>query len=118
MYANERGLRHALSNILANSLRACSEGSVIRFGMTTKPDRTMLVVEDEGEGFDVGAYEAKTRFSRGDRRAGLGLQIVDTIMSLHDGAMLVESEPGGGTKVTLTFPHGQRKRERPAAANG
>jgi signal transduction histidine kinase len=35
---------------------------------------------------------------------GLGLAIVKSIMELHGGSVQAESEPGVGTKVTLTFP--------------
>ena len=51
------------------------------------------------------------RFYRGDpaRReaegAGLGLAIARWIAEVHGGRIDIGSEPGVGTRVTLSFPH-------------
>jgi signal transduction histidine kinase len=36
--------------------------------------------------------------------AGLGLSIVSRIASQHGGGLSVQSEPGEGTTVSITFP--------------
>lgn len=35
---------------------------------------------------------------------GLGLPLSQKLMELHGGALALESEPGRGTTVTITFP--------------
>jgi signal transduction histidine kinase len=35
---------------------------------------------------------------------GLGLPLVQTMLRLHGGEMQIESEPGSGTLVRVTFP--------------
>jgi signal transduction histidine kinase len=36
--------------------------------------------------------------------AGLGLSIVDSFVSLHNGEVSIDSEPGKGTTVTCRIP--------------
>jgi signal transduction histidine kinase len=35
---------------------------------------------------------------------GLGLPLVKSLIELHGGTLTIESEPEGGTRVTLHFP--------------
>ncbi len=42
--------------------------------------------------------------SRSSQGSGLGLALVKSIMELHGGSAVVESEVDRGTTVTLTFP--------------
>jgi len=43
--------------------------------------------------------------SRSSEGVGLGLALVKSIMDLHGGTAQIESEPGRGTTVTLSFPN-------------
>ena len=43
--------------------------------------------------------------SRSSQGSGLGLALVKSIMDLHGGSAVVESEVDRGTVVTLTFPN-------------
>jgi signal transduction histidine kinase len=45
--------------------------------------------------------------SRGSDGAGLGLALVKSIVDLHEGSARIESKPGSGTTVKLTFPAGR-----------
>jgi two-component system heavy metal sensor histidine kinase CusS len=42
--------------------------------------------------------------SRSSAGTGLGLALVKSIVDLHGGSAKIESQPGRGTIVTLTFP--------------
>ena len=50
--------------------------------------------------------------TRRHQGTGLGLPLAKTLVELHGGTLMVESEPGRGTKITLRFPF---SRSRPIA---
>jgi len=73
----------------------------------------VLVIRDHGPGMTTDDLaHATERFYRGDpsrtRRhgggSGLGLSIVDAIVSAHGGRLEVSSSPGEGTTVTIHLP--------------
>jgi signal transduction histidine kinase len=46
--------------------------------------------------------------------AGLGLAICDQVVRQHAGSIQVESEPGRGTRFTITLPLDFREKSEPA----
>jgi signal transduction histidine kinase len=74
-------------------------------------DRVILTIEDQGRGIAPEDIERVCeRFVQIDRGqfeqqgAGLGLALVRDGVRLHQGTCSIESEPGQGTRVTLTLP--------------
>ncbi len=62
-----------------------------------------ILVEDPGKGFDIA--ESRDRTEKNDPRGGFGLfSIRERMRSVH-GRMLVDSHPGKGCRVFLTFPN-------------
>jgi cell cycle sensor histidine kinase DivJ len=43
-------------------------------------------------------------YTRNFEGTGLGLSVVKGLVELHEGALRIESEPGTGTKVTVSLP--------------
>ncbi|MBI2831565.1 MAG: HAMP domain-containing protein [Chloroflexi bacterium] len=89
-----RVVQEALTNIARHAqarnvvLSVEFEDSVIR-----------IEVEDDGEGFDVNAVRLKA-----DKTRGLGLLGMKERVALLEGKLLVESEPGSGTHITIEVP--------------
>ncbi|MGH6980768.1 MAG: response regulator, partial [Stellaceae bacterium] len=48
--------------------------------------------------------------------SGLGLAIVHGIVNSHDGACVIHSEPGAGTRISIYFPLSEAAPVRPRAA--
>jgi signal transduction histidine kinase len=71
-----------------------------------------LWVEDQGIGMDK--QEVKRVFDRfyrtrkaeatGEAGTGIGLSIVEQIVTQHGGSILVDSTPGKGSRFTLVLP--------------
>ncbi|MDZ4164278.1 MAG: ATP-binding protein [Smithellaceae bacterium] len=67
-----------------------------------------ITVEDDGPGIPAEVREQiwEPFFSThsGDGLRGLGLTIVMDIMKIHRGCVKMESDPGKGARVALSFP--------------
>ncbi|MHB1951663.1 MAG: heavy metal sensor histidine kinase [Acidiferrobacteraceae bacterium] len=105
-------LRRALSNLLSNALRYTPRGGHVEMISSTSPAGAEILVRDNGLGiaaehlprlFDRFYRVDKTRSERSEG-AGLGLSIVRSIMTLHNGTVTIRSSPGEGTEVRLHFP--------------
>jgi len=114
VYADQDALRQVLLNLISNSLDAiegcpeCDKPGHIR--LTSEPDGNgvWITVDDDGPGMDpdLGDDVFKPFITGKKTGTGLGLAIVQNIMRAHKGRVVIESEPGQGTKMRLFFPNG------------
>ena len=111
IYADTDLFERAVGNLLDNALRFTAEHGSIRIGLSKHNTDFEVTVSDNGCGiaaehlprvFDR-FYRAES--SRSSDGAGLGLALVKSIVELHGGSASVQSQPGRGTTVTLTFPN-------------
>ncbi len=112
IYADPDLFERAVANLLDNALRFTPENGSIQIALSEYNNQFEVAVSDNGCGiapqhlprvFDR-FYRAES--SRGSDGAGLGLALVKSIVDLHGGAATIESKPGRGTTVKLTFPIG------------
>lgn len=97
-------LRRILANLLANAIRATVTGSITIRGRLTGADLIVDVI-DTGVGFDPRRPDpGEAGGSRVGEGMGLGLRIVDTLVSTLDGAFVISSRPGEGTHATVRIP--------------
>ncbi|HMG03918.1 MAG TPA: ATP-binding protein, partial [Chthoniobacterales bacterium] len=102
----------AVSNLVENALRFTPAGGTIQISIAVGPAHSEISVTDSGCG--IGAEHLPRVFdrfyradsSRSSQGSGLGLALVKSIMDLHGGSVVVESELNRGTAVTLAFPNG------------
>jgi signal transduction histidine kinase/ActR/RegA family two-component response regulator len=113
-------LREALINLVFNAVDALPQGGIITFvtrTMHAKKDglaeqQLQVEVKDNGIGMDEKTRQHcmepffSTKSLRGG--TGLGLAMVYGMMQRHDGAIEIESSPGHGTCIRLTFPMRQK----------
>ncbi len=109
VWANTRRLEQAVLNLLINSLQAVGLKGRIAISLRSNETRADVVVSDDGHGIDKKDIKEVTKpfFTRRDQGSGLGLSIVSTIAREHGGDVAIESDPGRGTKVTLTVSRGR-----------
>ncbi len=115
IYVDETQLRQLLYNLVLNSIDAMPDGGEIRLRTRcngpvddTQPGRVVVEVEDTGTGMD-----AETREQIFDpffttkgvgKGTGLGLSSVFGIVEQSDGTIDVWSQPGEGTRFSISFP--------------
>jgi signal transduction histidine kinase len=91
-------LHHLVTEAFSNVLRhAHARNVVVRMGCTQR--RFTLEIRDDGAGFDLDG--APTRSRRGRTQ---GLANIRHRAELLDASLVVESQPGRGTRLSLTMP--------------
>jgi signal transduction histidine kinase len=112
LYADERGLKQMLLNLVTNAVKFTPSGGQVRvFADRTQSD-VQIVVEDTGIGMTLEQLEqAQQKFGQGTPDAegslegtGLGLNVTRALAELHGGAMQIDRKWGVGTKVTIFLP--------------
>ncbi len=104
-------------NILSNAVKFTSEGGKVHLAVATKdadgaPTHFVISIQDTGIGMskeDVDkAFQSFGQVDSGLNRkyegTGLGLPLTKRLVDLHYGEIVINSELGQGTLVTLTFP--------------
>ncbi|MXO79537.1 GHKL domain-containing protein, partial [Paenibacillus sp. OT2-17] len=112
LLADQDQLNQVWTNILGNSIKFSKDGGVIN--VSIKQDIKSVTVRISDTGIGISLEDQKRifeRFFKADRShsrkyggSGMGLAIVKQIVSLHEGDIRVESEPGQGTTVIVTLP--------------
>ena len=104
-------LEQMMLNLLDNAIKYTDHGE-IAISAGVRENRVRIQVRDTGIGipkenipriFERFYVVDKSR-SRKSGGTGLGLSIVKHIVLLHQGTIRIESIPGEGTTVTVTFP--------------
>jgi len=110
--ADHDQLNQVWTNILGNSIKFSKDGGIIN--VSIKQDINNVTVRISDTGIGIALEDQKRifeRFFKADRShsrkydgSGMGLAIVKQIVSLHQGDIRVESEPGQGTTFIVTLP--------------
>jgi two-component system phosphate regulon sensor histidine kinase PhoR len=105
-------LASAFSNLVSNAVRYTPEGGCIALDWKVTDRGGEFSVTDTGIGISAEHVPRLTeRFYRVDRSrsratggTGLGLAIVKHVLIRHQGELVIESEPGQGSKFTVVLP--------------
>lgn len=125
IFADERAIKQIMVNLLSNAVKFTPEngrvsvfaqripGGGITFGVSDtgigiSPEDQQKVFDSFGQG--------KHDVAIADRGTGLGLAIVKGLAESHGGRVLLESQVGRGTRVTVHLP-AARVRPRPRDAS-
>jgi len=106
------GLRQILINLLSNAVKYAPEGRVV-IAAEKYMSGVQISVSDDGIGMDdqelqrVGEpfFRGSALESGFEDGEGLGLAVVHSLVERHGGEITIESAPGNGTTVRVTFMH-------------
>jgi two-component system sensor histidine kinase BaeS len=103
-------MHQVVTNLLSNALKFTPAGGTVT--IRTREDGASAVLEVEDTGVGIPPDELPRifdRFWRGQAAAqtsgsGIGLAVAAELVWAHGGSLTAASEPGAGTRMTLTLP--------------
>jgi len=109
---DKRACKQILINLLSNAVKFTPrEGRVT---INVRPDGTHIIIAVADTGIGIAAhdlanlgnpfFQAGAAYDRPYEGTGLGLSVVRGLVGLHGGSILVESEVGRGTCVSVRLP--------------
>ena len=111
--ADPRAVKQVLLNLITNAIKFTPEGGTVRIEAIEKQTGIIVKVHDSGIGISKENIERlakpfeqiESKHSTQHEGTGLGLALSKSLVELHGGNFLMESEPGQGTTVTFTLPN-------------
>ena len=101
-------IRHALLNLLQNSIDFSPHGGKITIRLDKEEDRISVQIKDQGPGIpDYALAQIFDRFyslkrpDTGQRSSGLGLSLVKEVVDLHNGEVVLHNVAGGGAEAVM-----------------
>lgn len=110
LHGDEAQVHRALANVVDNAIKFTPDGGEITVTVRVTDDLVRFVVIDTGIGMsDDDRPRPLIRWLRprsinDGARGGIGLEIVRSVVEHHGGALDIDSVPGAGTTVALSFP--------------
>ena len=113
IYADSLRLKQILLNLIGNAIKFTQKGGKVDVTAEATADNGVRIqISDTGIGMTAKQIEtALERFGQARSNhmisqdgVGLGLAICNSFMELHEGSLDIDSTPGTGTTVTVTFP--------------
>jgi PAS domain S-box-containing protein len=110
-FADQMRMEQVLNHLISNAIKYSPDGGRVQIELVAQDEKCELYVEDEGIGMNEEQLEhIFDRFYRADssdsavQGVGLGMSIVRHVVLAHHGEIHVESQPGNGTRVSITLP--------------
>jgi len=100
----------AIANVLSNALESFPSGRTdARVDVTacSNGEHAVLRIRDNGCGMDDVASPRRPYHSLKKEQGGIGLGLplaINIVEREHEGSLVIESEPGKGTTVTIKLP--------------
>jgi signal transduction histidine kinase/ligand-binding sensor domain-containing protein len=112
VWADMNLLDACIRNVLSNAVKFSKPEGRIDISAKLAHGHVVLCVQDYGIGiakqkqeklFRIDTYSS-TLGTKGEEGTGLGLVVVNEFVQINGGRIWIESEPGIGTKVFMSFP--------------
>lgn len=118
VFADSNRLRQVFINIIDNAIKYSTPGGAITLELLSDSDNVYVHISDQGRGISPEDLESvKLKFFKGKnsvRGSGIGLAVVDEIITAMDGSVDIASTLGVGTTVKIRLPLADREKLAPA----
>lgn len=106
IYADPDRLSQVVINLLSNAVKAAASGGQVFINASSEGDLVCLEIADNGCGIpEEDLPHVFERFYKGsDGGLGLGLTIVQELVTAHGGTVSVSSSPDSGTSFCVMLP--------------
>lgn len=108
VYYDPNFMERILSNLISNAIKYTSQGESIEVSVSDHNNSLIVEVEDTGCGIAIDKQKSIfDRFYQVDdmsQGSGIGLSLVNNLVTLHKGTITVESQPGKGSRFVVTLP--------------
>lgn len=105
-------LKQSFVNIIDNSFKYTSKGGHVKVKLRVNNSSVFISINDNGCGIskhDLPKIRQKFyKANNSARGSGIGLAVTDEIIKLHNGEMIIESEIGIGTTVSIILPRNNK----------
>lgn len=105
-------LKQSFVNIIDNSFKYTSKGGHVKVKLRVNNSGVFISINDNGCGIskhDLPKIRQKFyKANNSARGSGIGLAVTDEIIKLHNGEMIIESEIGIGTTVSIILPRNNK----------
>jgi signal transduction histidine kinase len=103
-----RLLERLIANLIDNGIRYNRPGGFLEVATSTGAGRAIVHVRNSGERIDPEAAATLTepfrRLGRGGQGFGLGLSIVSSVVTAHEGRLRVDAPEDGGLDIVVELP--------------
>jgi cell cycle sensor histidine kinase DivJ len=109
LVADRRACKQILLNLLSNAVKFTPSGGRVLLDVRREGETLVLRVEDSGIGISatdlprIGEpfFQVAGTYDRRYEGTGLGFSVVKGLVALHSGSLVLDSQPGRGTVVTI-----------------
>ena len=113
--ADKQKIKEVLENLLSNAIKYSNFGKSIRVAVGNIYSEVEIEISDEGQGFSkedltkiFGKFQKlSAKPTNNESSTGLGLYIVNKIITKHQGKILLESEINQGSTFKILLPNNQ-----------
>ncbi|PSW31031.1 PAS domain-containing sensor histidine kinase [Photobacterium phosphoreum] len=106
LLGNENALASAVSNLITNAIQMAGKGCRVAVRCQQQDQMLLLSVSDNGPGIAAEDQQKVLEpfFTTRKQGTGLGLAVVQMVVSAHNGSLRLSSQLGHGATFTLQLP--------------